>query len=75
MELLPNEKVLIVAPDHNPFKELVAKKHCDLSFIEKEILTDGTTLESLLEVEEMLGMGHRMLLNPNINYYQKLKAF
>lgn len=39
VELLSNEKVLIVAPDHNPFKELVAKKHCDLSFIEKEILT------------------------------------
>ena len=37
VQLLPKDKALIVAPDHNPFKELVEKKHCDLSDIKSEL--------------------------------------
>ncbi|MCO4753796.1 MAG: hypothetical protein KC478_04910 [Bacteriovoracaceae bacterium] len=67
VELLPPNKQLIVAPDHNPFKELVDKKHCDVEAITAQI--QGTGRQSFI----FDGFLDANVKNPTANWIKALK--
>ena len=65
---------LAIDPEHPVFRRVAANGHADLQVIERGMSDDGKRMQTVIPVEKIRAVGHRMSLTAGLARYQRRRC-